>query len=319
MVLQERLGGQGAGGPLAVHLTHRQTADLVAAPLRILLVVVVALVVRAALLRAIHRLVRGASEGRMGRRLAAIGLTAGVGSDAGPLTNERRAARAQTIGSVLRSVVNVTVFTVVVITVLGQVGVNLAPILASAGIVGVAVGFGSQNLVKDFLSGLFLILEDQYGVGDVVDLGAATGTVESVGLRSTRIRDVRGVLWHIRNGEIMRVGNYSSAWSRALIDVTVPHGTDLAQAQSVLTQTADEVWNDPAYVGLILEQPAVWGVDSFTPAGVTLRLAVRRRNGQDAIDRDLRGRLVTAFAVAGIPLAATPTRVELVPPQPARP
>lgn len=300
-------------GLLAFRLTHREAADLVTGPLRVLLVLLAALAVRIAVGRAITRVVGSTAEGRVGRHLTTLGTHAPTLVDPSPAAAARRRARAQTIGGVLRSVVNAVLVTVVVVTALGQLGVNLAPILASAGIVGVAVGFGSQNLVRDFLSGLFLILEDQFGVGDVIDAGPAVGTVEAVGLRSTRIRDVHGTLWHVRNGTITRIGNFSQAWNRTLIDVTVPHGTDLSGAREVLQRTADEVWQDPEFAGVVLEQPAVWGVDQLSPAGVTLRVALRRVNGQDAVDRALRERLVRACASAGIPLTATPTPVTLVP------
>src|SRR5688500_13532874 len=140
---------------------------------------------------------------------------------AGPLT-ERRALRARTLGSLLRSVVTTLIFAVVVMMIIDELGVNIAPLIASAGIVGLALGFGAQSLVKDYLSGVFMILEDQYGVGDVVDLGEASGTIEEVGLRVTRLRDVNGTVWYVRNGEILRVGNMSQNWARTVLDIGVP-------------------------------------------------------------------------------------------------
>src|SRR5262245_42889011 len=135
--------------------------------------------------------------------------------------NERRRQRAEALGSVMRNLASVTIFAVTAMLVLAELGVNLAPLIASAGIVGVALGFGAQNLVKDYIAGIFMLLEDQYGVGDVVDFGEADGTVEAVGLRITTIRDGRGVLWYIRNGEIVRVGNRSQGWSLVVVDVPV--------------------------------------------------------------------------------------------------
>lgn len=161
---------------------------LVTKPLRILLIVVLALMLR----RIFHRAIR-----RSIGKATAVGLS------------ERRRLRAQTLGSILESIASVAVLTVAFVMVLGELGLDLAPIIASAGIVGVALGFGSQNLVKDFLSGVFMILEDQFGVGDEVDSGFATGVVEAVGLRTTRLRDATGVVWHVRNGEILRIGNRS--------------------------------------------------------------------------------------------------------------
>ena len=127
---------------------------------------------------------------------------------------------------------------------LSEVGVDIAPIIASAGIIGIALGFGAQSLVKDFLSGVFMILEDQFGVGDIIDVGEATGTVEAVSLRVTRLRDINGTVWYVPNGEIMRVGNQSQNWSRTVLDVGVAYSEDLARVRRVLEEIAHEMWED---------------------------------------------------------------------------
>ena len=115
--------------------------------------------------------------------------------------------------------------------ILGDMGLNLAPVLASAGVLGVAIGFGAQNLVQDFLAGIFMLLEDQYGVGDVIDVGGTSGTVEAVSLRITRMRDVNGVVWHVRNGTISKAGNKSQGWARAVVDFPVPYRHDIPQVR----------------------------------------------------------------------------------------
>lgn len=301
---------------VAFRLTPRENADLLRAPLRILLVIAVAVAVRLVAGRAIDRLARSTSDGRVGQRLSALGARAPRLVDPSPPAMARRRARADTVASVLRSVLNTVLLAVVVITILGELGVDLAPILASAGIIGVAVGFGSQNLVRDFLSGLFLILEDQFGVGDVIDAGPAVGTVEAVGLRSTHIRDLHGTLWHIRNGTITRIGNFSQAWNRVVLDITVPVGTDIAAATRVLTEAATAVAADPAYAEAVLEAPSVAGVVSFAATGVTLRVSLRRHAGQDAVDRALRERVLADCAAAGVPLGTAPTLVSLLPAPP---
>jgi small conductance mechanosensitive channel len=130
-------------------------------------------------------------------------------SDLRPGAADRRRERALTMGSVLKSIAGAVIMGIAVITILAELGVNIAPILTGAGIVGVALGFGAQNFVKDFLAGIFMILEDQLGVGDEVDTGHATGTVEAVGLRVTRLHDDQGTIWYVRNGEILRIGNVS--------------------------------------------------------------------------------------------------------------
>ena len=152
---------------------------------------------------------------------------------------------------------------------------NIAPIIASAGIIGIALGFGAQSLVKDFLSGIFMIFEDQYGVGDVVDVGEASGTVEAVSLRVTRLRDLNGTVWYVPNGEILRVGNMSQNWSRAVVDVNVGYHEDLARVQRVLREVAHDLWEDDDFTGLIIEEPEVTGVEMFTADGVTLRVLLK--------------------------------------------
>ena len=159
--------------------------------------------------------------------------------------------------------------------VLGEFGVDLAPILASAGIVGIAVGFGAQNLVKDFLSGMFMLLEDQYGVGDIVDVGQASGTVETVGLRITTLRDVNGTLWYVRNGEILRVGNKSQGFAVAVVDVPVAHGTDVTEASETAPGSRRSGWEQPDLAEDVLEEVQTLGIESVTAEKLTLRLTVR--------------------------------------------
>ena len=213
----------------------------------------------------------------------------------------RSAARAETLGLVLRSVASFVIWIIAFITILGELGISLGPLIAGAGLAGVAVGFGAQSLVKDFLAGIFILVEDQYGVGDIVDVGDATGTVEAVTLRSTRLRDVNGTLWHVPNGQIARVANKSQQWARALLDLTVAHGTDVARAERIIKATADAVWRDPTWAGQILEEPEVWGVEDIGPAGITMRLVVKTLpSRQFDILRELRGRLQFALLEAGI-------------------
>ena len=193
-----------------LHVTHSRWlaggSEVILRLFHILVVVLVALVLRVLAGRFIRRLVRSTAEGRVNRQIERLGQAV---IDMSPLAVARRRARAATIGSVLSSVTNVVITTIAAVIIVGELGIDVAPIIASAGIVGVAVGFGAQNLVKDFLSGIFLVLEDQYGVGDEVKIGDVKGVVETVGLRSTRVRDSSGTLWHIRNGEVVTVGNFT--------------------------------------------------------------------------------------------------------------
>ncbi len=214
---------------------------------------------------------------------------------------ERRAQRATTIGSVLKSTVSFLVLIWVVLQILALLGVNVAPFIASAGIIGVALGFGAQALVRDFLSGLFMLFEDQYGVGDVVDLGDAVGTVESVGLRVTTVRDKYGTLWYCRNGEIMRVGNYSQDYAVAFLLLPISYGSDVDLACQVALETARAAVQEEALRDDVLAAPEMLGVDELGADSVTLRLTVTvRANTQWTVERELRRRIRAAFAEHGI-------------------
>jgi moderate conductance mechanosensitive channel len=212
-----------------------------------------------------------------------------------------RPRRVETIAALLRSVVSATVWTIAGLMALSEFGLNLGPLIAGAGIVGVAVGFGAQNLVRDFLSGIFMLMEDQYGVGDVIDAGPATGTVESVGLRTTRLRDVNGTVWHLPNGHIERVGNKSQVWSRAVLDVDVSYQTDIGHATEVIKRTAQTMCDDPEFSEAILSAPEVWGVENLGLDSVTIRLVLKTApHDQLRVTRELRARIKAAFDDAGI-------------------
>ena len=213
----------------------------------------------------------------------------------------RAEQRITALTSVLRSLVTVVIYTVATFMVLGEVGINLGPLLAGAGILGVALGFGSQSLVKDFISGLFILIEDQFGVGDIVDLdGQTRGVVDAVSLRTTRLRAVDGTLWHVPNGEIRRVGNQSQHWSRAVMDIEVALDADLERAESLIENVAEEVAQEDRDV---IETPQLWGVERIGPNGIVLRLVVKTRPSQQfRVSRELRRRIKAAFDREGIPI-----------------
>ena len=216
-------------------------------------------------------------------------------------TTTRRVQRAKTMGDLLKSVVTGVLVAIVGTMILSEVGVDIAPIIASAGIIGIALGFGAQSLVKDFLSGIFMIVEDQFGVGDVVDVGEATGTVEAVSLRVTRLRDVNGTVWYVPNGEILRVGNMSQNWARAVVDVSVGYGEDLARVKRVLTEVANGLWEDEEFRGLVIEQPEVTGVEMLAPGSVNLRIMMKTAPMEQwAVARELRQRIKARFDHEGI-------------------
>ena len=245
-------------------------------------------------------------------RAAAAGVPADQGAVNGAaaqaeaaLVDERRKQRVQALGAILRSAASVTIFSIAGFAILGDLGINLAPLLASAGVVGVAIGFGAQNLVRDYLSGIFMLVEDQYGVGDVITVGDATGTVENVTLRITRVRDVNGNVWHIRNGAIEKVGNESQGWARAVIDFPVPFASDLAATRNLLQETGDVMWSEPAWRAVMLEAPEVWGAQEISKDGVVMRMVAKTAPlRQWEVEREMRARVKAALYEAGIFAAA---------------
>ncbi|MBO0776740.1 MAG: mechanosensitive ion channel family protein, partial [Actinobacteria bacterium] len=247
----------------AAGLTGAWLAHPLVLVLRIMFVIALALAARSA----VHRMISKVTN-RAGADLGKL-------DPINRLVGERRYQRAQALGSLLRSAASVLIFGIAGVTIAGYLGLNLAPILASAGVLGLAIGFGAQSLVRDFLSGIFMLLEDQYGVGDMIDAGEATGTVEAVGLRTTRLRDVNGVVWHIRNGTIDRIGNQSQGWSRAVIDFPVPYQHDLGRVRAIMKDTAVRLWEEPAWQDAVLEEPEVWGVESVYSDAIVVRLVAK--------------------------------------------
>lgn len=270
-------------------------------PLRIVLILLLAVAARWLVHRTIRRLVRtttAAGVPTMLRPLRERIPTAAA--EPGEFVPERRRQRAEAIGSVRRSLATAFIFGIALLMVLKEFSFDLAPLLASAGIAGVALGFGAQSLVKDLIAGLFMLIEDQYGVGDTVDLGEATGVVEAVGLRVTTVRDGRGVLWYIRNGEIVRVGNKSQGWALVVVDLPIGFaGTE--EATAVLRTAAASVAMDPELAPEIVEPPEVLGVEQMTVEGAVIRTVVKTTaDGQFAVGRELRRRLAEALENSGI-------------------
>jgi small-conductance mechanosensitive channel len=269
-------------------------------PLRILLIVLLAILARFLFHRFISKLISSTTNDSSPVLLRPLRekMPTALRDTTGALP-ERRRQRAAALGSVLRSIASATIFATAVLLVLSELGIDLAPMLASAGIAGLAVGFGAQNLVKDFIAGLFMLLEDQYGVGDVVDLGSASGTVEAVGLRITTVRDAQGVVWYIRNGEIVRVGNKSQGWATVIVDV--PVGFAAEEATGILRRATAGLAEDPRWKDDLMEPPEVLGVEQITADGAVLRTTVKTTSeAQWRIGRELRSRLTEALERAGI-------------------
>lgn len=269
---------------------------LIGAPLAILVLVVLGFLVRWLLHRFIDRVVAGAREGVLPGKLGS-----GVVRDFSAAGTQRRAQRAATLGSLLKSIVTFLVLAVVVFMAVSKLGYNIAPLIASAGIVGVALGFGAQTLVRDFLSGIFMIFEDQYGVGDVVVIGDVAGTVEAVSLRVTRLRDVDGTVWYVRNGEILSVGNQSQNWARSVLDVRVAYSEDLSRVRRLLEEVAHGLWEDEDFTGVVIEEPEVWGVQDLGVDSVSVRVALKTVPlEQWRVSREMRERIKARFDAEGI-------------------
>jgi small-conductance mechanosensitive channel len=279
----------------------RSADTIVSTSFNVTLIILLCVAARYVLHRAIHRVVEGAANSRIPRVIGRASRPRVDGNGNGPMT-PRRAQRARTMGSVLRSISSTVILVTGAVMVLAEFGVALAPILASAGIVGVAVGFGAQNLVRDFLSGMFMLLEDQYGVGDIIDVGEASGVVEAVGLRITTLRDHQGTVWYVRNGEILRVGNKSQGYAVAVIDLPLAHTADIPGASAIVERVATERVADKDVADSVLEPPEMLGVERVGPEGVTLRLTVKVKPGQQfAVQRALNAAIADAFEDAEIP------------------
>lgn len=277
-------------------------------PLRIVLIIVGAMILRLVLGIAIRHITDQVAKGTRYRIVPAkdphTQATQYVPDNL--QSNSRQSQRAKTVGSVLRSVSAIVIWTVAIVMIISELGFNIAPVIASAGIAGVALSFGAQSLVKDFLSGIFIVAEDQLGIGDVVDLGEASGTVEAVGLRTTQVRDVNGTLWHVRNGEILRVGNSSQGWARTNIDLPVPYDSDIEEISEILLQAAHRALSNPDIKRSIMGEPEVLGVESVTGESLTLRISVKTAPSEQwAVARVLRVALKRALDENGarIPLA----------------
>ncbi|MFI0979408.1 mechanosensitive ion channel domain-containing protein [Streptomyces sp. NPDC021093] len=270
--------------------------------LRILLIIVIATVLRSVIRRTITKLIAHMNNSAQAVEGTALG---------GLLVNaERRRQRSEAIGSVLRSVASFLILGTAALMVLGALNINLAPLLASAGVAGVALGFGARNLVTDFLSGVFMILEDQYGVGDTIDAGVASGEVIEVGLRVTKLRGDNGEIWYVRNGEVKRIGNLSQGWATAGVDVQVRPSEDLANIRAVLSEVADDMakaepWNERLWGPI-----EVLGLDSVLLDSMIVRLSAKTMPGKAlGVERELRWRVKEAFDKAGIRIVGGPVPV----------
>lgn len=281
----------------------QHTSTIISGLIGAAVIVVFALVLRFVAGRLIAHLVRRAvrSHQRLNQARTRAGKLVKRPAQDPADQQARQSQRAETVGSVLGSIASFVIYGVAFVMILGEFGINLAPILASAGVVGLAIGFGAQSLVRDFLAGLFMMTEDQFGVGDVVDVGEAVGTVEAMTLRVTKIRDLDGGLWHVRNGEIHRVCNMNQNWSNSVVDIPLDYSVDLPHARSVIEESLREFGEDPEFEPQILEKPELSGVVGIGKGAVTMRVVIKTQPGaQWALGRAVRAHLKHRFDREGI-------------------
>jgi len=269
--------------------------------IRIVAILVGTVLARWALLVSVSRVLKGIENGTRGK----LANSASNALNQSPLAKARVVQRAKTLASVMSNLITWSLLLFAAGAVLSELGVAVGALVASAGILGAAIGFGAQSLVKDLINGLFIIFEDQFGVGDSVDLGEARGVIESVGLRVTQVRDVNGVLWYVRNGEIIRVGNQSQGWSRVILDIPLSYSVNIEKAKQAILEAATELVKDSSFSKRMLGKPEIWGIESVTADQVVMRL-VQQVGPQDADDvaRELRLRVKNKLDAAKITLAS---------------
>ena len=280
---------------------------LIGTPLEIIATIVIALILQKALGWIIRRVVLRTSERARRERLEQTRKVTRTAELSVILLTQRTEQRAAAIGSLLSSIIAITVWGVAIIVILEALSVDIAPLLASAGVIGVILGFGAQTLIKDYLSGIFIILEDQFGVGDIVDVGPVVGTVEEVSLRYTRLRDMSGVVWYVRNGEILRVANRSQGWTLAIVDIPVDYDSDLDRVRDLIEKVAIDMDEDPTYDDMLLGQPVFAGVESMSGNAVVVRVTAKAvPEMQVQLVRTIRERMKLSFDRAGIIVPVLP-------------
>ena len=269
--------------------------------IRIVSILIGTLIVRWIALLLVKRVIRGIEDGSRNHK-----------KSESPIAKARVIQRAKTMGSVLSNLITWTLLLFALASVLSELGIAVGALVASAGILGAALGFGAQSLVRDLISGMFIIFEDQFGVGDSVDLGQANGVIETVGLRVTQVRDVTGTLWYVRNGEITRVGNHTQGWSRVILDLALPYETKLDKAQAAILDAANGLLKDNSFSKRMLGKPEIWGIEAVNGRQVVLRL-VQQVGPQDAdaVAREMRLRVKESLDKAKIQMADTPLYVEV--------
>lgn len=269
-------------------------------PIHVVLILLIAVIGRALLLVSVRRVVSGVVSGVKSEAKAVAEDTES------PLVKARVVQRTKTIGSVLSNFITWGIALITLTMVLNELGVQVGALIAGAGILGAAVGFGAQSLVRDLISGLFIVFEDQFGVGDVVDLGEVKGAIEAVGLRVTQVRDVEGTLWYVRNGEIARVGNKSQGFSRVIVDLSFDPSVDVEKAKKAMLAAAGSVTKSKEVGSLLIGSAEVWGIQAFSGDSLVIRLVQQvSPKAVDDVAREIRAALVSELKKAKVSLASS--------------
>ena len=274
---------------------------VLSAVIAVIACILIAWLLRIVIRRVVKRIVDGAKS------RAKVDDTRAL--DRSPLASVRLVQRTRTLGSILTNIVNIAMVIIALVLVVSYVAPDvLASLSLLTAAVGAGLGFGAQNIVKDVLNGIFVVAEDQIGIGDVVDLGLATGVVEFVSVRITHVRDVNGVLWYVRNGEILRIGNMTQGWSRVVLDLTLPKDVDIDDVESLLGTTATDLASDPRWRSRVIGEPEVWGLESLEGDTLVIRIVIKAKpTAKDDVARELRHRLRDAIAAEGLELTGIAT------------
>lgn len=227
-----------------------------------------------------------------------------------------RLKRLKTLWQVGRSLTQALIVLIVLLMILTEAGVNIAPLLASAGVVGLALSLGAQTIIKDFLGGIFILIENQFAVGDTLTLGAISGTVERITLRATYLRDLEGRLHLVPNGDIRTVTNQTSQWAQAAVSLNVDYEADMDQVMQALEVAVSALQSDPQVAGELLEAPKILGWASFNEWAVQVQILAKTRPGQQwAVGRALRKAMLESFQRAGLQVAVPRRRLESLEPE----
>ena len=254
----------------------------------ILVILVSAIVLKLALGTASKRIVKtivsGVQRVKQDERMDAV------------LAEQRLTQRTKTIASVLDNFATWAIAITALVMTLSELGINVGALIAVSTVLGAAIGFGAQSLVKDILSGIFIVFEDQYGVGDWVEIGSVSGEVERVGLRVTEVRDIHGTLWFVRNGEIIQVGNASQEWAAALLDFPFAYENDVDQVQKIIQDTANRMRKSKQWSRDMLADADIWGMQHVSGEQFVVRVSIKTLpNRQWAVSRELRKLCKQAF------------------------